>query len=94
MCDDVIQFIKKLNIDKPILYGFSDGGIIGILVAIKEYIKRNNPTYYPKPDRETITYRNLMLRKDNIKKMNEYNKKTGISFTRLVNGAIKEFFEK
>ena len=36
MCDDVIQFIKKLNIDKPILYGFSDGGIIGILVAIKE----------------------------------------------------------
>ncbi len=36
MCDDVILFIKKLNIVKPILYGFSDGGIIGILVAIKE----------------------------------------------------------
>lgn len=36
MCDDVIQFIKALNIEKPILYGFSDGGIIGILVAIKE----------------------------------------------------------
>ena len=36
MCDDVIQFIKSLNIEKPILYGFSDGGIIGILVAIKE----------------------------------------------------------
>ena len=36
MCDDVIQFIKKLNIENPILYGFSDGGIIGILVAIKE----------------------------------------------------------
>lgn len=36
MCDDIIQFIKELNIEKPILYGFSDGGIIGLLVAIKE----------------------------------------------------------
>ena len=36
MSDDIIQFIKELNIEKPILYGFSDGGIIGLLVAIKE----------------------------------------------------------
>lgn len=36
MCDDIIDFIKKLHIDRPMLYGFSDGGIIGILVAIKE----------------------------------------------------------
>lgn len=36
MRDDVIEFIKKLNIERPILYGFSDGGIVGILVAIKE----------------------------------------------------------
>ena len=36
MCDDIIQFIKKLNIERPILYGFSDGGIIGLLIAIKE----------------------------------------------------------
>ena len=36
MCDDIIDFIKKLHIYRPILYGFSDGGIIGILVAIKE----------------------------------------------------------
>jgi pimeloyl-ACP methyl ester carboxylesterase len=33
---DVIQFIKALNINNPILYGFSDGGIVGILIAIKE----------------------------------------------------------
>lgn len=37
MCDDIINFIKELNIEKPILYGFSDGGIIGLLVAIKEH---------------------------------------------------------
>lgn len=36
MCDDIIEFIKKLNINKPILYGFSDGGIVGLLVAINE----------------------------------------------------------
>lgn len=36
MADDVIEFIKQLNINKPILYGFSDGGIIGLLIAIKE----------------------------------------------------------
>lgn len=36
MCDDIIKFIKVLNIKKPTLYGFSDGGIIGLLVAIKE----------------------------------------------------------
>lgn len=36
MCDDIIEFIKKLHIQKPILYGFSDGGIIGLLIAIKE----------------------------------------------------------
>ena len=36
MCEDIIQFIKELKIEKPILYGFSDGGIIGLLIAIKE----------------------------------------------------------
>ncbi len=36
MAEDVIEFIKKLEIKTPILYGFSDGGIIGLLIAIKE----------------------------------------------------------
>ena len=36
MRDDIIEFIKKLNIKNPILYGFSDGGIVGLLIAIKE----------------------------------------------------------
>lgn len=32
---DVYEFINKLDIKNPILYGFSDGGIIGLLLAIK-----------------------------------------------------------
>lgn len=63
-----------------------------INVAMEEYIERDNPTYYAKQKMKSVTYRNLMLRKSNIKKFNEYHQKTGISFTRLVNGAIKEFF--
>lgn len=36
MAEDMICFIKKLKINKPIFYGFSDGGIIGLLIAINE----------------------------------------------------------
>ncbi|MCH5320352.1 MAG: alpha/beta hydrolase [Eubacterium sp.] len=36
MADDVIEFTKSLEIEKPIFYGFSDGGIVGLLIAIKE----------------------------------------------------------
>lgn len=36
MASDMVKFIKKLNINKPIFYGFSDGGIIGLMVAMKE----------------------------------------------------------
>ena len=35
----------------------------------------------------------LYYNKNNIKKFNEYHQKTGISFTRLINSAIKEFFD-
>jgi metal-responsive CopG/Arc/MetJ family transcriptional regulator len=64
-----------------------------INVAVEEYIDRNEPNYYSKPKGETVTYRNLMLRKNNVKKLKEYHDKTGISFTRLLNGAIKEFLD-
>ena len=34
MADDVIEFSRKHNLEKPIIYGFSDGGIVALLVAI------------------------------------------------------------
>ena len=40
-----------------------------------------------------FTYRKLSLRKENIDKLNEYSDETGISFTRLLNSAIKEFLD-
>lgn len=35
MAEDVRSFIESLNLIKPIIYGFSDGGIIGIILASK-----------------------------------------------------------
>lgn len=33
MAEDIVEFIATNKIEKPILYGFSDGGIIGLLIA-------------------------------------------------------------
>ena len=35
MAEDVYQFITMLGIEKPVFYGFSDGGIIGLILASK-----------------------------------------------------------
>lgn len=35
MAEDIAQFIDALKIDCPIVYGFSDGGIIALLLAVK-----------------------------------------------------------
>lgn len=35
MAEDVKCFIEALGLERPILYGFSDGGIIGLLLAAK-----------------------------------------------------------
>ena len=40
-----------------------------INVVMEEYIERYNQTYYAKPKTEFVTYRNLMLRKSNIKNL-------------------------
>lgn len=36
MASDITSFIKQLNIVNPIIYGFSDGGIVCLLLAIKD----------------------------------------------------------
>ncbi len=35
MADDIAQLITSLEIESPALYGFSDGGIIGLLLALQ-----------------------------------------------------------
>ena len=43
--------------------------------------------------RETVTYRSIMLRENNIDWLNKANKKTEITVTRLINAAIKDFLD-
>ena len=92
---------KTINIDDSIYNKIKDlsekvfdATISEIInIAIEEYIKRDRPNFYGKTEKETVTYRSIRLRKENVVKLNEYSKRTGISFTRLVNGALKEFLE-
>ena len=35
MAEDMYQFICAMNLDKPAFYGFSDGGIIGLMMIIR-----------------------------------------------------------
>lgn len=65
-----------------------------INVCIEEYIKRNKPSFYEKPKLETVTYRSIMIRKNNLEQLQKMYKKTGISVTRLLNCAVKEFLEQ
>lgn len=36
MAQDYMEFIKALGIEKPAFYGFSDGGILGLMIAMRE----------------------------------------------------------
>jgi len=65
-----------------------------INVCIEEYIERDKPSFYDKPKSETVTYRSVMIRRENLKHLQRMHKKTGITVTRLLNGAVKEFLEK
>ena len=64
-------------------------------VCIEDLIsKEENIKYYPKPENEITSYRSVMIRRKNVEALNKITQNTGISLTRLVNIAMKEFIEK
>ena len=65
-----------------------------INICIEEYIAKNKPYFYEKPENETVTYRSIMIRKDNLINLQQMHQKTGITVTRLLNCAVKDFLEK
>lgn len=93
---------KSINIDdslyKKLIYltqNRFDATVSDLInVAIEDYSAKNRPTFYGKPENETVTYRSVMLRENNIEWLNNTYKKTRISVTRLVNASIKEFIDK
>lgn len=50
--------------------------------------------YYPKPKDADSIYRSILFRKNFYDELIKIKKNTGISFSRLVNGSIKEFLNE
>lgn len=50
--------------------------------------------FYKKPEGTDSIYRSILFRKSFYDELVEIRTKTGISFSRLVNGSIKEFLDK
>ncbi|MCI8518595.1 MAG: hypothetical protein HFJ51_00165 [Clostridia bacterium] len=65
-----------------------------INVCIENLLAKKIIKYYPKPEGEIIIYRSIMIRKENEEALRGVNLEKGISVTRLINTAIKEFIEE
>lgn len=55
---------------------------------------KNNIKFYKKPHKTDSIYRSILFRKEFYDKLIQIREKKGISFSRLVNGSIKEFLDK
>lgn len=65
-----------------------------INVCIEDLLSTGSVKYYAKPEDEITIYRSVMIRKENTEALNKITQETGISLTRLVNIAMKEFLDK
>jgi len=63
-------------------------------VCVEDLLAKGKVEYYAKPEDEITIYRSSMLRRENVEGLAGINKKTGISVTRLINIAMKEFLEE
>lgn len=64
-----------------------------INVCIEHTLQKNNITFYKKPSNTDSIYRSVLLRKTFYDKLLSIKDETGISFSRLLNGCIKNFLE-
>ena len=75
------------------VYDVSVSKLVNICVET-ELQNENKIKFYKKPYKTESIYRSILFRKEFYDKLIEIREKTGISFSRLVNGSIKRFFEK
>ncbi len=55
---------------------------------------RANIKYYKKPYKTDSIYRSILFRKEFYDELKKVKDETGISFSRLVNGSVKQFIDK
>ena len=65
-----------------------------INVCIEDLLSTGSVKYYAKPEDEITICGSVMIRKENAEALNKITQETGISLTRLVNIAMKEFLDK
>lgn len=65
-----------------------------INVCLEMIFLKGRIRYYKKPKNELGIYRSIMIRKDNWKRLEKANDIRGISKTRIINYAIKEFIDE
>lgn len=88
--EDTLYTRLKKFVEKK--YDASISDIINI--CIEHYINKNEIKYIPKDKDEITIYRSVMIRKKNLDVLTKINNKTGISTTRLINMAIKQFLDE
>ena len=84
---------SKLQYLSDNVYDASVSKVINICIETflqhKEKIK-----FYKKPYKTDSIYRSILFRQEFYNELIDLRERTGISFSRLVNGSIKEFIDK
>ena len=99
--DEIIT--RSLHIDEKLYLKLQnicdnvfDASISKIVNICVETLLQNkdNIKFYKKPYKVDSIYRSILFRKEFYDELIKIKEKTGISFSRLVNGSIKEFLDK
>lgn len=85
--NDLFETLKKIQEQ----YNSTFSDLINI--CIEDLISSNEIKYYAKPSKEILIYKSIMIRKNNLDKLQEIKENTGISITRLVNMSMKRFID-
>lgn len=99
--DEII--VRSLHIDEDLyvkmqyvcdnIFDTSISKLVNICVET-ELQNKENIKFYKKPYKTESIYRSILFRKEFYDKLVQIKDETGISFSRLVNGSIKMFFDK
>lgn len=81
-----VQYLSKNVFDSSV------SKIINVCIE-NNLLKDIDIAFYKKPQNTESIYRSIILRKSFYDKLIEMKNKTGISFSRLINGCIKDFLE-
>lgn len=87
--EDLYEKVQYLSEN---VYEASASKIINVCIE-NALLKNKGINFYKKPANTDSIYRSIVLRKSFYNELLKIKDKTGISFSRLINGAIKEFLE-